>query len=120
MQITLEKNEAVQIMPLEYPRTESPYEVIGGLVPMDELLCQLAEEASELAQAALKLRRTLSNVNPTPTTRREAEDALLEEIADVKLCLHVAGLESCPRKIKVNGIISSKAARWLKRLEERQ
>lgn len=120
MHITLEKNEAVQIMPLEYPRTESPYEVIGGLVPKDELLCQLAEEATELAQAALKMRRTLSNVNPTPTTRRQAEDALLEEIADVKLCLHVAGLESCSRKIKVNRIIGSKAERWLKRLEEKR
>lgn len=120
MQITFEKNEAVQIVPLEYHREDCPIDAIRDIMPLAEIMTQLAEGASKLAQAALKYRRTLSNSNPTPVTRREAEDKLLEEIADVKLCLHVAGLESCPRKIKVNGIISSKADRWLKRLMERE
>lgn len=31
-----------------------------------DLLCQLAEEASELAQAALKLKRAMEGTNPTP------------------------------------------------------
>ena len=120
MKLTVETEEAIQITPLEYQRTDCPIDAIREIMPLAEIMTQLAEEASELAQAALKYRRTLSNSNPTPVTRREAEDKLLEEIADVKLCLHVAGLESCPRKIKVNGIISAKAARWLKRLEDRR
>lgn len=120
MHITFEKNEAVQIMPIEYPREECPIDQIREMMPLAEILTQLAEEASELSQAALKYRRTLSNANPTPVGRREAEDKLLEEIADVKLCLHVAGFEKVRDKIAVNRIISSKAERWLHRLEERK
>lgn len=119
MQITFEKNEAVQIMPIEYPREECPIDVIREMMPLAEVMTQLAEEASELAQAALKYRRTLSNANPTPITRREAEKKLLEEIADVKLCLHVSGFEAVRHKIEVNRTISAKAERWLKRLTER-
>jgi hypothetical protein len=40
----------------------------------------------------------------------------IEEIADVKLCLHVGGFERVRHKIQVNRIISAKAERWLKRL----
>lgn len=119
MKVTVETEEAVQIMPLEYSRTECPIDLLRKIIPMEELLCQLAEEASELAQAALKMRRTLSNANPTPVTRNEAEKKLLEEIADVKLCLHVGGFERVKNKIEVNRIISAKAERWLNRLEGR-
>lgn len=35
-------------------------------LPREKILAQLAEEASELAQAALKLRRALDGTNPTP------------------------------------------------------
>lgn len=115
MKIEIEKNEVVQI---EIAHSSCPIEEIRDFIPLDELLCQLAEEASELAQAALKMRRTLINGNPTPVTRRQAEDMLLEEIADVKLCLHVGGFEKVRDKIQVNRIISSKAERWLKRLQE--
>ena len=113
MKIDLEKNEVVQI---EIAHSSCPIEEIRDLMPLDELLAQLAEEASELAQAALKYRRTLSNANPTPVGRKEAENMLLEEIADVKLCLHVAGFEAVRHKIQVNRTISTKAARWLNRL----
>ena len=51
--------------------------------------------------------------------RREAESKLLEEIADVKLCLHVSGFEAVRHKIQVNRTITAKAERWLKRLVER-
>ena len=119
MKIELEKDEAVQIMPLEYHHEECPIDVIREMMPLAEVMTQLAEEVSELAQAALKYRRTLSNANPTPVTRHEAENILLEEIADVKLCLHVAGLEAVRHKIQVNRTITAKAERWLKRLTER-
>ena len=82
----------------------------------EELLCQLAEEAAELSHAALKHRRTLSDTNPTPVSKEDSIKNLLEEIADVKLCLHVGGFEKVRDKIQVNRIISAKAERWLKRL----
>ena len=93
--------------------------MIREMMPLAEVMTQLAEEASELAQAALKYRRTLSNSNPTPITRREAEEKLLEEIADVKLCLHVSGFEAVRHKIQVNRTITAKSQRWLQRLSER-
>lgn len=51
----------------------------------DYLLCQLAEECCELAQAALKLVRV--NNKTTPMRREEAEERLIEEIADVTVML---------------------------------
>lgn len=38
----------------------------------EELLAQLAEECSEAAQAALKLRRAGSGENPTPVSEEDA------------------------------------------------
>lgn len=78
-------------------------------VPEDELLAQLAEEAVELAHAALKLRRVGSSVNPTPVARAEAEAKLEEELADVVVCLEVL----CSH----NDLADKKAARWRERIE---
>lgn len=50
------------------------------------MLEQLAEEAAELSQAALKLARVLRGENPTPVTRKEANKKLMEEYTDVKQC----------------------------------
>lgn len=52
---------------------------------------QLAEEATELAHAALKLARITRGENPTPVGRSEALDALIEELGDVRLCAAVLG-----------------------------
>lgn len=53
-----------------------------------ELLTALAEEASELAQACLKLRRVITpNSSPTPTSKLKAKANLLEEIADVRVSI---------------------------------
>lgn len=54
-------------------------------LPVNELLCGLAEECSELAQAALKLRRAYDQTNPTPVNTDTAFEKLCEEIADVLL-----------------------------------
>lgn len=56
---------------------------VSDVLPQEEILAQLAEEASELAQAALKLRRAMDMVNPTPVSMQEAGNRLVEEIADV-------------------------------------
>lgn len=50
------------------------------------MLEQMAEEATELAQAALKLSRILRGENPTPVTLDEAEKHVIEEYTDVIQC----------------------------------
>lgn len=51
------------------------------------VLRQLAEESAELCQAALKLVRVMNN--ETPVTQADAQNRLLEEIADVEVMLNV-------------------------------
>ena len=50
------------------------------------MLEQMAEEASELAKAALKLARIERGENPTAVTKEEAEKNLAEEYTDVVQC----------------------------------
>lgn len=50
------------------------------------MLEQLAEEAAELSQAALKLARVLRGENPTTVTQKEARKHLTEEYTDVFQC----------------------------------
>ena len=83
-----------------------------------EILSQLAEESSELAQAALKLRRVLDGRNPTPVTVEKAEENLFEEISDVLTCISLLecvteeSLEICDK------IHERKMERWAKRIAE--
>jgi len=89
-------------------------------VPETECLAQLAEEACELAQAALKLRRAMGAGNPTPVSAEDAIANLEEEIADVQLCTAV--LVYADGKINadnINKVMNQKAERWLERLKER-
>ena len=51
------------------------------------MLEQLAEEAAELAQAALKCARILRDENPTPVSMEDAVANLSEEVTDVSTCL---------------------------------
>lgn len=84
-------------------------------IPQDELLKQLAEECAELSQAALKLRRALTGINPTPVTVEEARKNLVEETADV---YNVMGLLlDAADNAEIYSIIRRKKERWLKRLE---
>jgi NTP pyrophosphatase (non-canonical NTP hydrolase) len=82
---------------------------------LSEVLAQLAEEASELSQAALKMRRVLDGRNPTPVTLDAAESNLQEEFADVFLCM--AGLVGVDTAA-AERTIRAKIVRWLDRLEE--
>ena len=94
--------------------------VIRETLPEDELLCQLAEEASELAQAALKLRRAITKINPTPKSEEECRDDLAEELADVSLCLDALGMDTTDRALMLTMVktVNRKCQRWVKRLEE--
>ena len=85
-------------------------------LPVNELLCGLAEECSELAQASLKLRRAYDQTNPTPVDTDTAFEKLCEEIADVLLYIEQVTvpmpyiLEIKQRKLK----------RWQSRLNSKE
>lgn len=80
-----------------------------------ELLAGLAEECSELAQAALKLRRVLDGTNPTPKPKEEAEADLLEEVADTALYLSQLDISFQ----RISEIMLTKQERWNERLKGR-
>lgn len=84
-----------------------------------ELYAQLAEEATELAKAALKMRRAITEVNPTPITEAEAYGNLIEELADVRGCLMALGIgvDSATTR-SIASISEVKMARWATRLTE--
>lgn len=52
----------------------------------EALWVQLAEEASELSQAALKVARIMHGTNPTPITINDAFSMVQEEYTDVVQC----------------------------------
>lgn len=86
---------------------------ITDFLPQEELLLQLAEEAAELSQAALKLRRVMDGRNPTPVNYMLAVKNLNEEIADVTLC---ADQISCLDEKLIARICAEKHERWMGRL----
>lgn len=88
---------------------------IKSHVSKKELLAQLAEEATELAHAALKYRRTLDDENPTPMSTNEAFRNLIEEIDDIGLCLETLALMW---RVKSNSLQrEQKLNRWVERLK---
>lgn len=94
------------------------YEYIASRITHEAALCQLAEEAAELAQAALKLRRVLAQDSPTPTTEEDARGNVLEEMADTLVAFraweHINGLGA---SLIVDGIAYVKEKRWVDRLK---
>ena len=97
------------------------YELIWEIeerIDTDNQLTQLAEEAAELSQAALKYRRAIQtarleeNISPTPKTLNETYDSLVEECSDVMLAVLVT-----TRHLMSNDIMLNKAKRWLDRLK---
>lgn len=93
---------------------KSDFEVIRTLGE-PAMLEQLAEECSELAQAALKLARLERGENPTPKTEEECVENLLEELGDVNLCMSVV---EANRGIHIRCLSVDKKVRWAKRIRE--
>ncbi len=72
-------------------------EKIGAAAMLD----QLAEEATELAHAALKLARIERGENPTPVLKEDAMDHLIEEYTDVVQCAEEFSLMPNREQIKL-------------------
>lgn len=65
------------------------------------MLEQLAEEATELAHAALKLARIERGENPTPVLKDTAVSHLIEEYTDVVQCAEELSLVPNREQIKL-------------------
>ena len=87
----------------------------------EDILCQISEEAAELAQAALKLRRAITQTNPTPVTAEKAADNLIEEYGDTVVAMTAYYMKHDAIDGKVAEIIEQdnpKFNRWAKRIKE--
>ena len=84
------------------------------LSPADQF-GQVAEEAVELAHAAMKMQRILNGTNPTPVTEKEAMGKVMEEICDLFNALEVLKLDV---NLKYEGIRKKKLARWVERIKK--
>lgn len=98
---------------------------ISDILPKTEILAQLAEKASKLAQSALELRRALDGTNPTPKSIEECEENMLEELADIKVAFTVYLSDSKPCiKARVSEEIYKTAEikldHWLSRFEAKE
>ena len=88
---------------------EDHYKKVRELIPTPALYEQLAEEATELAKAALKMSRIIRGENYTPITMTDAFYNLLEEYTDVYICTETL-------KIKPDeNVMKEKINRWIER-----
>lgn len=92
---------------------------VSDILPKTEILAQLAEEASELTQAALKLRRALDGTNPTPKSVEDCRKAFEEEYADVVNCIIALDLDDVAFE-RMQKMQHEKKVRWLSRLEAKE
>lgn len=74
----------------------------------------LAEEATELAQASLKMARIIREENPTPVDPLDAWKSIEEEWNDLYLVNRVLSLTTDYVSMK------HKADRWIERLKKRE
>lgn len=93
---------------------------VSDILPKTEILAQLAEEASELAQAALKLRRALDGTNPTPKSVEECRKSFEEEYADVVNCIIALDCMDDAVFDRMQKIQREKEVRWISRLEAKE
>lgn len=98
-------------------------EYIAANLSDEDILCQIAEEAAELAQAALKLRRAITGTNPTPVSYDEALNNLVEEYSDTTGAFGVYAVKQFGEDLsivveKVESTTATKYKRWADRIKE--
>ena len=87
-------------------------------IPDPAMMEGLAEEASELAQAALKVARVLRAENPTPMNIKIALGHFTEETADVLLYLQEVRSRYGISLQVISDIMTEKKNRWNERMKE--
>lgn len=93
-----------------------PADVVAERIDREELLCQLAEEAAELAKAALKLRRVY--VGTTDKSEWKGRQDLMEEMADTLNCVKIARERLSLPLEQIGAWESYKMYRWAERARQ--
>ena len=102
-----------------YPKSSDKYtDFVRDNLLVSDLYIALAEEASELAQAAAKQGRILIGNNPSPVSKEDGESNVLEELADVYVCANV--LYGRTKDDYVSDVMNRKLARWVNRLSDNE
>lgn len=99
-------------------QTAADAEYIRDNLTTADLYLQLAEEASELAQAACKTVRIMKGNVPTPVSLDQAMLDVAEEYADVIICARLIEMTGEHRLDTVDDTIVRKTHRLAKRIEE--
>ena len=98
-------------------------EYIAETLSEEDILCQISEEADELAKAALKLRRAITGTNPTPVTVEEALENFIEEYGDTIVAMTAYFMKHGAIDEKVADILEQnypKYNRWAQRIKGEQ
>ena len=96
-------------------------EYIAANLSDEDILCQIAEEAAELAKAAIKLRRAITQTNPTPVTVEEAVENFVEEYSDTVVAMTAYYMKHGAIDRKVVDILEQSYPqynRWADRIKE--
>lgn len=100
-------------------KQENKIDVVNDIgVPATLELC--AEEAVELAHAALKMARKLRGENPTPKSMDDILEALTEELGDVQINIDKILEYGIVSKADVDAVKEFKRKRWEERLREKK
>lgn len=95
---------------------ETNIQMIAEVYGEDNQLIQMAEECSELAQAAIKLRNARNDRGASAATLRDSAAALCEEIADVLImCEQLIFLEGSEGEVRK--MIDEKLSRQRERMK---
>ena len=95
---------------------ETNIQMIAEVYGEDNQLIQMAEECSELAQAAIKLRNARNDRGASAATLRDSAAALCEKIADVLImCEQLIFLEGCEGDVRK--MIDEKLSRQRERMK---
>ena len=98
---------------------ENKARIIADTLGKEEILLQLAEECSELAQACVKYHRALHRL--TPMSEDAAVESLAEELADVSLIIEqVKYLFGPDFTGKTYATWGRKIKRWYQRLFKKE
>lgn len=108
----LERPTEVAYDVAEIEKVADAQEYLRVTVDDVDKIAQLAEEASELAQACVKWLRVSKGTNYAPMSVDQALDHIYEEFTDVVVASKVAGIYSS------FGIESYKTLRWKERISE--
>ena len=93
---------------------QTKQDYIARSIGWEALYTQLAEEAAELAQAAIKVARITHGTNPTPISLIEAKNMVREELTDVVQCATYLEFDVDYEQIK------HKEERWANRIANAQ